>query len=208
MSKSSEPQAPPKKQSTARQLREQKRAEEERRRRLLLIGAGVIGALLLAGIVYFAAFAPRPPDIEGVRVFTNIPGGQHVEGPVAYAQNPPAGGPHNPVWQNCGIYEVAVQSEYAVHSQEHGAVWITYDPALPSEQVDALRSIARANRLVLLSPFAGLPSPVVASAWGAQLQLPDANDSRLAEFVSRYQNGPFAPERGAPCNGGIGTPAV
>jgi hypothetical protein len=162
--------------------------------------------LALAAIIYFATFAPRPPDIEGVQILTNLPGGQHVEGPIGYTQNPPAGGPHNPVWQNCGIYDVAVQNEYAVHSLEHGAVWITYDPSLPAEQVEILRNIARATRLVLLSPYAGLPSPVVASAWAVQFLVPYASDPRLAEFVSRYQNGPFAPERGAPCTGGAGTP--
>jgi hypothetical protein len=206
MSKAPEPKAPPQKQPSARQLREQKRAEEERRRRMIYIGAGIVGALVLAAVVYMTSFAPRPPDIEGVQFLRNYPGGQHAEGPIGYTENPPIGGPHNPVWQNCGIYDRAVQNEYAVHSLEHGAIWITYDPSLPADQVEALRNLARANALVLLSPYAGLPSPVVASAWAMQLQLPNPSDPRLAQFISRYQNGPLAPEPGATCSGGFGTP--
>lgn len=206
MSKSPELKTAPKKQPGARELREQKRAREEQRRRLIYIGIGVAVVLGVAAIVYSIVTAPKPVAIEGVQTFTNIPGGQHVEGPVGYTQTPPVGGPHNPAWQNCGIYDRAVQSEYAVHSLEHGAVWITYDPNLPADQLAALRTAARGQRLVLLSPFAGLPTPVTASAWGAQLQLQNAVDPRLAQFIAQYQNGPFAPERGAACSGGIGSP--
>jgi hypothetical protein len=55
-------------------------------------------------------------------------------------------------------------------------------------------------------PLPPLPSAVVASAWGFQLLVDDASDPRLAEFVRRYLNGPLAPEPGAPCRGGAGTP--
>jgi hypothetical protein len=204
--KTSEPKTGPKKQTSARELREQKRAQEEKQRRMLYVGIGAAVVLVLGVIAYLIATAPRPAPIEGVQIYPGIPGGQHAEGPIGYTQTPPVGGPHNPNWQNCGIYDRAVQSEYAVHSLEHGAVWITYDPDLPADQLEMLRNIARGQRLVLLSPFAGLPTPVVASAWGAQLQLPNASDPRLAEFVTKYQNSPLAPEPNAPCTGGIGSP--
>lgn len=205
MSKSPEPKAASKK-PNARELREQRLAQEQRRQRNIYIGIGVAVVLVLAAIVYFVVNAPRPEPIGGVQFFGNIAAGQHVEGPVGYTQNPPVGGPHNPVWQNCGIYDRTVLKENAVHSMEHGAVWITYDPNLPADQLELLRNAARGQRLVILSPYEGLPTPVVASAWSAQLQLPNASDPRLAQFVTQYQNGPFTPERGAPCTGGIGTP--
>jgi hypothetical protein len=133
----------------------------------------------------------------------------HVTGAITYPQSPPIGGPHNPVWQNCGVYDQPVPNEWAVHSMEHGAVWITYRPDLPADQIQALRAAARGKEYVLLSPWpadAPLPSPIVASAWGLQLKLDAASDPRLAEFVRRYANGPQTPERMAPCSGGIGTP--
>jgi hypothetical protein len=85
-------------------------------------------------------------------------------------------------------------------------VWITYSPDLPKDQVETLRDIAQSNSYVLVSPYSDLPSQVVASAWGKQLHLNSADDPRLEQFVSAYQQGPQNPEPGAPCSGGVGSP--
>ena len=79
-----------------------------------------------------------------------------------YPQSPPAGGEHSPVWQNAGFYEEPVSNETAVHTLEHGAVWITYRPDLPREQKDAIRELEDAQSCVLASPYEGLDAPVVA----------------------------------------------
>ena len=65
----------------------------------------------------------KPP--EGVKTYDVGPAGQHTEGEVDYEQSPPAGGEHNPVWQNCGYYAEPVRDENAVRSLEHGAVWLS-----------------------------------------------------------------------------------
>jgi hypothetical protein len=92
-----------------------------------------------------------------------------------------------------------------VHSLEHGAVWITFHPDLPPDQVGALRRLAR-QTFVIASPFPDLPTPIVASAWGHQLRLPSATDPRLAQFVRYFRLGPQTPEPGAACTGGVGIP--
>ena len=148
-----------------------------------------------------AAKAP----IDGVKTFTGLTR-EHVTGKVAYAQNPPTGGDHSAVDQNCGFYSASIIDENAVHSLEHGAVWITHDPQLPAAQLDTLRALAAHNSFVLVSPRDGLPAPVVASAWGIQLLLPTADDARLPVFLRAYVNGPQTPEPGASCAGGTGTP--
>jgi hypothetical protein len=172
---------------------------------------GLIAAAFLAG---FAALvivdarekaASTPPG--DVKTYDVGPAGQHTEGNVDYAQTPPVGGEHNPVWQNCGFYDKPVTDENAVHSLEHGAVWITYRPDLPQDQVDILRDLAHSETYVLVSPYPGLPSPVVASAWGKQLRLQSADDPDLERFVQAYRQGPQTPERGAACTGGIGQPS-
>jgi hypothetical protein len=84
---------------------------------------------------------------------------------------------------------------------EHGAVWITYQPNLPADQVDILRKAAQQS-YVLVSPYPGLPSPVVASAWSNQLKLDSASDPKLDQFVRYFRQGPQTPEPGAPCTGG------
>jgi hypothetical protein len=131
----------------------------------------------------------------------------HLQGPIAYDRTPPAGGDHAPAWQNCGFYGQPISTEAAVHSMEHGAVWITFAPDLPAAQVDRLRQLAR-QTYVLVSPWPGddLPAPVVASAWGRQLRLDSADDPRLDAFVRAFRAGPQTPEPGAPCAGAIGTP--
>jgi uncharacterized protein DUF3105 len=145
------------------------------------------------------------PDMSEIQTFTGLTR-LHVAGPVQYAQTPPVGGDHAPVWQNCGFYREPVASEMAVHSLEHGAVWVTYSPDLPAAQLDILRDLAADQTYVLVSPYPGLPTPVVASAWGRQLRLPSAGDRRLREFVNRYRGSSDAPEPGAPCSGAAGTP--
>ncbi len=185
----------------------------ERRRSLLVIAAAVAVSLLLASVVGVvinrelnrqaeqeaAANAP----IEGVEEFPNLPV-NHVAGPVAYEQTPPTGGNHAGIWTNCGVYTKPLSNEQSVHSLEHGAVWVTYKPDLPADQVEALTALVQPNSYGLLSPYDGLSSPVVASAWGVQLTVEDANDPRLARFLEKYVQGEQAPEPGAPCTGGTG----
>lgn len=145
--------------------------------------------------------SPDPGEPEGTQTFSGLEQ-THVDTPVQYPQTPPVGGPHNPAWQTCAFYDRPVMTERGVHSMEHGAVWITYSPDLPADQVEVLKSVQQSGREVLVSPFDGLPTPVVASAWGKQLQLPSATDERLAVFVSMFDDGPQTPELGTPCAGG------
>lgn len=166
-----------------------------------------IGLGVLASCVAIVWFANRgvPASIEGVTSFDGLER-THVPGKVSYPQVPPVGGPHSEVWQTCGIYGEPIASENGVHSLEHGAVWITYRPTLPSDGVAQLRGLLSDKPLTLLSPFKDLPSPVVASAWGLQLQVDSASDPRLAQFIAKYAGGPQNPEPGARCTGGIGNP--
>ena len=190
-------------------------AEQARKERRWRIGIAVAAAvpvlaLVLALLLPFLLGARTPggeaAPIDGVRTFEGL-SANHVDTPVDYAQNPPVGGDHTGYWQNCGIYtEPITPVEPAVHSLEHGAVWITYDPALPSDQVTRLQSLVRGKPYAMLSPMEGLPSPVVASAWGLQYQAQDASDAQLATFLTRYMQGPQTPEKGAACFGGVGTP--
>ena len=126
----------------------------------------------------------------------------HTDEDVDYDPVPPVGGPHDAVWQNCGFYDEPVRDENAAHSLEHGAVWITYDPDLPEDEVEILEELADDHVYVLVSPYPDLPAPVVASAWGVQLLLDGTDDPRLEAFVDFYEAGPQTPEPGAPCTGG------
>jgi hypothetical protein len=190
-------------------------AESERRVRPWVI-AGVVAVLVIGlavtavAVVAGSGNAGKGGPPAGTETFPET-NHSHVTGVVIYDRLPPAGGAHNAVWLNCGIYTQVVPNENAVHSLEHGSVWITYDPGLPADQVTALQQLVASNyvgteKYIVLSPFTGLPTQVVASAWGAQLKLSDPTDPRLLDFIHYYAGGGQGGEPGGPCTGGTGTP--
>lgn len=208
---------------------EQARQATQARRRKLAIGggAGAAALALLVGGSWFLqgqerpsasspapttgaasaeASAPSPAIPVATPVtYANLARG-HASGAVAYAQTPPAGGNHATAWVNCGIYDKAIPNQAAVHSLEHGAIWVTYRPDLPADQVAALRDAVRGEPYGLLSPFPDLPDPVVATVWGTQLRLQSAGAPELASFIAKYADAASAPEPRGACTGGIGTP--
>jgi hypothetical protein len=166
---------------------------------------GTLGCMTAQKMLGPSATATPRGYIEGV-VEYEISDFSHSQSDLDYAILPPPGGPHNPAWQNCGIYVEPVLTENAVHSLEHGAVWVTYQPDLAEAEIELLRQLARNRTHVLLSPYTEQAEPVVATAWGVQLRVESAEDARLAQFVQKYENGPQTPEPGAPCSNGVGTP--
>lgn len=184
-------------------------AAAARKRALLVWGSVAAVIALIAGIVGYTIFrdVSGRPTLDAVKSF-DYKGGNHVSTKVAYKENPPVGGEHNNVWLNCGIYDAPVPSENAVHSLEHGAVWVTYRPDLPVEQVQKLKDEMPAT-YAILSPYPGLPAPVVASAWGKQIALDGPDDQRLALFMKEYRQSLDAPEPNALCTDGTdGTTAI
>jgi hypothetical protein len=203
---------------TVKQQREQKRQEKlaeyqkqlakRRRSKLVWWVVGSTAAVVVIGLIVASiVFAPQPApsytaggtgaDIKGVQTFQNET--KHVEGTVDYPQNPPAGGPHNAVWLNCGIYDRPVPNENAVHDLEHGAVWVTYDAdKVKGDELAKLKSQLPSTYLVL-SPYKGLPSPIVLSAWNHQLKLTSADDNRIPQFFEEYWRNQSVPEPTAPC---------
>lgn len=188
-----------------------------RGRRLRLGLYAALGTLLVGGLVAAVVSATGAPSTTGsaslptgTQVFSE-PDHAHVTGAVSYDRVPPAGGPHSAVWLNCGVYTQPVPNENAVHSLEHGAVWITYQPSVPASEVAALRQLVETSyvgsqRYLILSPYPSLPAPIVASAWGAQLHVPQAPDAKLGEFIRHFAGGGQGGEAGGECTGGTGSP--
>jgi hypothetical protein len=195
----------------AAQLEAFKRKEKAaKRNRILTIGLSVLGVLAVVALVVTVIVVniqPKPDAaaaLGNVQTFDNLEQ-THVEGTVDYPMSPPAGGPHNPVWLNCGVYSEPVPNENAVHDLEHGAIWITYAPDLPASDVDKLTA-RTPETYAVLSPYPGLDSPIAVSAWGAQLKFTDPEDPALDSFIDRYWRAADAPEPGAPCTGGVDAP--
>ncbi|GAA2275401.1 membrane protein [Streptomyces ruber] len=214
--------------SEARKARveEMRRAERsrERRNRFLTIGLSVV---VVAGLAVGGTFLVRSQSDDGggdttasegkdasgqfvtgddgVRTWQGTLSQNHVNKTVDYPVTPPVGGDHNPVWQNCNgdVYTEAIKNEHAVHSLEHGAVWVTYNSQASEADVKALAEKVRSTPYSLMSPVDGQKDPLVLSAWGHQRTVKSASDPDVATFFETYVQGEQTPEPGAACTNGI-----
>lgn len=126
-------------------------------------------ALALAGVTACGGATPTAPTPVGPAPGVAVPneGWNHVpEGSVInYANNPPASGPHYPVWLRYAEYAQAMPRGYWVHNLEHGAIVVLYRPDAPAAVIgqitDAFRSIPNdpqcGHRRALLTPDPLLP---------------------------------------------------
>ncbi|GHH74628.1 membrane protein [Streptomyces sulfonofaciens] len=136
------------------------------------------------------------------------PGGlgrEHVTKPVHYPMIPPVGGDHAPVWMNCNgdVYTEAVPDVNAVHSLEHGAVWVTYTGRADPADVRKLAALVARTPYSLMSPYPAQKAPIMLTAWGRQRTVGGADDPAVGAFFADFVQGPQTPEPGAPCTGGL-----
>ncbi|MBP2187126.1 hypothetical protein BJ987_000027 [Nocardia goodfellowii] len=133
--------------------------------------------------------------------------GKHIQPTqrVAYDTTPAYGGPHDSSWAACTgvVYSKPIRTENAVHSLEHGAVWITYNPdKVDAAGLDALKRKVEGKQYTMMSPYPGLESAVSLQSWGHQLKLDDPNDKRVGQFITALRQNPYGvyPEIGADCS--------
>ncbi|MGH3242932.1 MAG: DUF3105 domain-containing protein [Spirillospora sp.] len=170
---------------------------------------GVVAAVAIG----YAFMQSRPSSAEDSASISGLVtkkdlGRDHTTSAVSYADSPPMGGNHDPAWQNCNgrVYDKELRNENAVHSLEHGAVWITYRPGLAAPQLEALKAKVTSTDYTLLSPYPSLDAPIALTAWGKQVKIQDASDRRVDEFLRAFVKGPQTPEPGAACSGAKDTP--
>jgi len=151
---------------------------------------------------------PNDSGIEGVKTYPDKSEYHNHVQTVDDPGNgiPPVSGAHYSVWQNCGIYDQPIELGSALHSLEHGSVWLTYSPDLNASHVTDLQALVRGHAYVLMSPYPSQTKPVVMTAWGVQLIIDQLPDDRIEKFIAYYELGPQNPEPGAPCSGAIGSP--
>lgn len=144
-------------------------------------------------------------EIEGV-VKQDFPAGLHI-GPdqrVAYDRHPPFGGPHDSSWATCmgTVYDKPIREENAVHSLEHGAIWITYNPAeIDSAGIEKLKDRVKGEQYMMLSPHPDQEAPISLQSWGHQLSVDSADDKRIGRFITALRLNPNTyPEIGADCS--------
>ena len=140
-------------------------------------------------------------QIAGIAVY-DYPGGLHTAQPVAYEQSPPVGGQHDLEWADCTgtVYDAPIRDENAVHALEHGAVWLTYNPDISSDDLRALKQLTDGQAGTMLSPYPNLDAPISLQSWGHQLKVDSVDDVRVEQFIEFLRFNPaLSPEAGASC---------
>ncbi|MGQ4385104.1 DUF3105 domain-containing protein [Streptomyces sp. SAS_270] len=203
-------------------IEEMRRAEasRERRNRILTIGASVVVVvgLVVGGVVLVQSQSDKDSASsdskasghfvtgkDGVKTWKGTLGRTHVTKTVDYPMEPPVGGNHNPVWMNCNgdVYTKAIKNMNAVHSLEHGAVWVTYNSKASDADVKALAAKVRKTPYTLMSPVADQKDPIMMSAWAHQRTVTSASDPNVDKFFEAYVQGKQTPEPGAACTNGL-----
>lgn len=184
--------------------------EPEGRRSRLPVLLAILAAVLVLALAVLVPVAVNgvresqeptgPANLDAVRVFEGLTN-DHTDEDVDYPTSPPAGGPHDPAWLDCGVYDEPVRDENAVHDLEHGTVWISYRPDLDADDVSSLARALPDNGI--LAPYDDLPAPVVVTVWERQLLLTGVDDPRLALFLEGFSDGHTSPEPFVSCAGGI-----
>ncbi len=126
-------------------------------------------------------------------------GRDHIEFPTLgqYDHYPPSSGVHYGRILEWGFYQDEIPPEYWVHSLEHGGIVILYNCSADCQATeDALWQLMDSappevvfNEVkILISPNSQIESPVVALAWGRQLDLDFPDYDTLLNFYQRYVN--------------------
>ncbi|SEQ92425.1 Protein of unknown function [Streptomyces sp. yr375] len=212
--------------STTRKARieEMRRAEQarERRNRFLAIGGSVVavGALVAGGVFVVKSQSGHDASAaasdskssghfvtgsDGVKTWKGTLGRTHVAKTVKYPTEPPVGGDHNQVWMNCNgdVYTKALNNMNAVHSLEHGAVWVTYNSKAAKADIAALAAKVKKTPYTLMSPDDAQADPIMLTAWGHQRTVTSASDANVDKFFAKFVQGSQTPEPGAACTGGL-----
>ncbi|MET9521694.1 DUF3105 domain-containing protein [Streptomyces coeruleorubidus] len=215
-----------KKSNTDRKARieEMRRAEQarERRNRILTITASVVivCGLVAGGVVLVRSQSDGGSDTaasdssgkgkfvtgkDGVKTWEGELTRNHVNKAVKYASVPPVGGDHNLAWMNCNgdVYTKQINNTNAVHSLEHGAVWVTYNADAKKADIDALAAKVKKTPYTLMSPLDEQKDPIMLSAWGHQRTVTGASDPDVDTFFEKFVQGKQTPEPGAACTNGL-----
>ena len=120
--------------------------------------------------------------------------------PITYDANPPASGPHWPMWQEpWGAYPGGLPRERWVHNLEHGGIVLAYNcPDGCDDVVGELTTIMSATppdrfneQRFLIVPDAQMPHKVAAIAWGWRWQSESVDMNGIRCFVNaRYDRAP------------------
>jgi hypothetical protein len=129
-------------------------------------------------------------------------GWTHVEvgSPIDYAHEPPASGPHFPVWARYRIHTEPVERGFWVHNLEHGAIVLLHQPEAPAALVSRLTAAWNAlpddpaclHKRALVVPDPELTTPIAVVAADFVMAGDCVDQAAVLAFAAAHRN--MAPE--------------
>ncbi len=117
-----------------------------------------------------------------------------VKTKTIYNSNPPAAGEHYSVPQDAGIYITPPADGRLVHSLEHGAIILWYNPnKLSKDQVIQVQTIFKnmPQQKKIMTPRMSLAVPVALSSWGKIVKMQTIDEKQIkAFFETNYDRAP------------------
>ncbi|MDO8470863.1 MAG: DUF3105 domain-containing protein [bacterium] len=179
-----------------RQEKQGQQENVEKAKALKRIAVWTILALFIGGTGYGVSrtiFSQKPTSSDLSQAIP-FEGQTHVsEGtPVEYRSNPPTSGNHWPDPLKDGLYDVQKPDEAAVHSLEHGRIWISYKPSISAPAIQALNELLSGQQAVIFTPREKNDTDIALAAW---MRLDTFNLSpegsvdteRILTFIKNYR---------------------
>ena len=191
--------------------REKAEAEARQRRteRIARIRRRTVYAAALVLVVWFFFFRTTAPSViqgelddydvlsfseSGVNVHTANP----VWEPEQHGVNPPTSGPHAATAAPCGVHSEPPPDENLVHSFEHGAVGIFYDPALDLDDIRSIEAIVgEFDYETLSAPYQCMESRIAVTSWAKKMELGRLDEEAIRNYIDAFRA--KGPEPGAQC---------
>jgi hypothetical protein len=186
-----------------KKLKELRRGQERRSGLMKKVrNWGIAIIVLVVGIVGFTQLTKKSPEqiefeqevkavsLDGKVEEFPIEGREHVPigTSVDYQTNPPTSGNHLAQPKEWGIFTNEIDDMQAVHSMEHGGIWISYKD-INEEEIAVLEDIGKQNsQSTLVSPRSGNDNKIVVASWGKVMRLEIADKALIQKYIDTYKN--------------------
>lgn len=160
----------------------------------VFIGIGLVTVLIVVGGIFLLTKQNerlnKPLLGQEIQVSAgHVPAGTQL----TFNSNPPAGGQHyGDGTAHVGLYDTknVPADGYLVHSLEHGAVILWYNPKMLSQgEVEQLKNIFnQTSGKTIMAPRDSVDVPVALSSWGRVLKLKSIDEKQIKAFFDTNIN--------------------
>ena len=182
------------------EARRQAKAEAERARlraarRQKLISRALAVVLIVAVGWFLFLRNQRPSEIAGheLTLLSESGSGRHVTSQVNYPTRPPVSGEHAGQPTSCGKFGEPLPDENLVHTLEHGAIGLFFDPQqADQEDIERLEGVVDDYEShVFSAPYEQMPSAFAIASWGEMMRLDELDLPAVREYIDTFrQKGP------------------